>query len=400
MIVVGIICEFNPFHNGHKYLIEKCKEITESDYVIGIMSGNFTQRGEVAIIDKFFRAKTAVENGMDLVLEYPLPFSISGAEDFAYYAIKILNNLNICDFLCFGSESSIDKLENFYENMMKNKDYFDESLKKHLNSGYSYSNAYFKTFNSLVSDNLKPEFASNNLLALEYIKALREINSKIKPVAVKRTNSYNAERFSTKHLFQSALSIRKDIVNNSKNYEKYIPKTSMENIYEFKNKFKFFPTMENYFEYIKYNLIFNEQKVKDIIGYENGLENFLKKNISTSKNFDEFLTASTVKRYSKFRIKRFLINLMLNMTKDKKQKISKEVLKFIRPLALNKNGAEILARLKNDFYIVNSFSKYKKLSTFKNSIQAEINSSKFYYMPFSVNYEEILYKTSPIYKKD
>ena len=150
-----------------------------------------------------------------------------------------------------------------------------------------------------MSDNLKPEFASNNLLALEYIKALREINSKIKPVAVKRTNSYNAERFSTKHLFQSALSIRKDIVNNSKNYEKYIPKTSMENIYEFKNKFKFFPTMENYFEYIKYNLIFNEQKVKDIIGYENGLENFLKKNISTSKNFDEFLTASTVKRYSK-----------------------------------------------------------------------------------------------------
>ena len=91
---------------------------------------------------------------------------------------------------------------------------------------------------------------------------------------------------------------------------------------------------------------------------------------------------------------------MLNMTKDKKQKISKEVLKFIRPLALNKNGAEILARLKNDFYIVNSFSKYEKLSTFKNSIQAEINSSKFYYMPFSVNYEEILYKTSPIYKKD
>lgn len=400
MKVVGIICEFNPFHNGHKYLIEKCKEITESDYVIGIMSGNFTQRGEVAIIDKFFRAKTAVENGMDLVLEYPLPFSISGAEDFAYYAIKILNNLNICDFLCFGSESSIDKLENFYENMMKNKDYFDESLKKHLNSGYSYSNAYFKTFNSLVSDNLKPEFASNNLLALEYIKALREINSKIKPVAVKRTNSYNAERFSTKHLFQSALSIRKDIVNNSKNYEKYIPKTSMENIYEFKNKFKFFPTMENYFEYIKYNLIFNEQKVKDIIGYENGLENFLKKNISTSKNFDEFLTASTVKRYSKFRIKRFLINLMLNMTKDKKQKISKEVLKFIRPLALNKDGAEILARLKNDFYIVNSFSKYEKLSTFKNSIQAEINSLKFYYMPFLVNYEEILYKTSPIYKKD
>ena len=400
MKVVGIICEFNPFHNGHKYLIEKCKEITESDYVIGIMSGNFTQRGEVAIINKFFRAKTAVENGMDLVLEYPLSFSISGAEDFAYYAIKILNNLNICDFLCFGSESSIDKLENFYENMMKNKDYFDESLKKHLNSGYSYSNAYFKTFNSLVSDNLKPEFASNNLLALEYIKALREINSKIKPVAVKRTNSYNTERFSTKHLFQSALSIRKDIVNNSKNYEKYIPKTSMENIYEFKNKFKFFPTMENYFEYIKYNLIFNEQKVKDIIGYENGLENFLKKNISTSKNFDEFLTASTVKRYSKFRIKRFLINLMLNMTKDKKQKISKEVLKFIRPLALNKDGAEILARLKNDFYIVNSFSKYEKLSTFKNSIQAEINSSKFYYMPFSVNYEEILYKTSPIYKKD
>ena len=133
---------------------------------------------------------------------------------------------------------------------------------------------------------------------------------------------------------------------------------------------------------------------------KNGLENFLKKNISTSKNFDEFLTASTVKRYSKFRIKRFLINLMLNMTKDKKQKISKEVLKFIRPLALNKDGAEILARLKNDFYIVNSFSKYEKLSTFKNSIQAEINSSKFYYMPFSVNYEEILYKTSPIYKKD
>ena len=109
MKVVGIICEFNPFHNGHKYLIEKCKEITKSEYVIGIMSGNFTQRGEAAIIDKFLRAKTAVENGMDLVIEYPLPFSISGAEDFAYYAIKILNNLNICDFLCFGSESSIDK---------------------------------------------------------------------------------------------------------------------------------------------------------------------------------------------------------------------------------------------------------------------------------------------------
>ena len=188
--VLAITCEYNPFHNGHLYHLNKAKEKANANYTIAIMSGNFVQRGNTSIVDKWTKAKMAILNGIDLVIELPCIYSISSAENFAMGAIKIINSLKIVDKISFGSETDdVTILQEFADILTDEPAEFRSLLSHELSKGSSFPKARENALLIYLGDIRKYAnvlSSPNNILAIEYLKALNKINSAIIPVAVKR----------------------------------------------------------------------------------------------------------------------------------------------------------------------------------------------------------------------
>ena len=222
--VLGLITEYNPFHNGHLYHLEKSKELCSADYVVCVMSGNFIQRGEPAIVNKWARAEMAVLAGADLVLELPVVYAMASAEFFAYAAIKTLDSIGITDCICFGSESGeIETLDKIAEILCKEPPLFRTLLKEHLAEGKSFPVSRQSALIKYMACSGQIETAgdigfileqSNNILGIEYLKALKKLGSKIKPYTIKRIdNEYGAQNLTGR--ISSATSIRKQFESNS-----------------------------------------------------------------------------------------------------------------------------------------------------------------------------------------
>ena len=215
MKVLGIIAEYNPMHTGHIYHIQKAKELTNSDYVIVIMSGSFTQQGNIAIIDKFARAKDAIKNGADLVIELPTIFSVSDAGSFANKAIQLLNGLNIIDSICFGAENdNISLFNNICDILINNDVEMWSKIKEELKQGLSFATARNNVLKNYLSyEELEIISSPNNILGIEYIKSLKTTNSNILPYAILRqNNNFNNQTLSGN--YTSSTSIRKSLENN------------------------------------------------------------------------------------------------------------------------------------------------------------------------------------------
>lgn len=216
MTINGIVAEYNPFHNGHVHHINKSKELTGADYTIVVMSGNFVQRGAPAIIDKHIRTKMALENGADLVLELPAYYSVSSAEYFAKGAITLLDKLGVVDYLSFGSEiGALEPLQKFAEILVSEPAEYKEYLQRYLRDGMTFPIA---RCNALIQyaphlfDDVKLLEKANNILGLEYLKALMNRNSSIKPVTIPRKGSnYHDRVISDKTTQASAQAIREAI---------------------------------------------------------------------------------------------------------------------------------------------------------------------------------------------
>ena len=215
--VLGIISEYNPFHNGHMHHLQECKKNTKCDGVICIMSGNFMQRGGPAIIDKWKRAQMAIENGVDLVIELPTYYAVSSAEFFAYGSVSILNSLEIVNNLFFGSEcGDIKSLTKIAQTLVEEPWEFKEILKRNINSGLTFAKARELALIEFTNDNYIENIisSSNNILGIEYIKAILKLNSPIVPFTLKREgSSYNDKLLSTS--FSSATSIREALKNKN-----------------------------------------------------------------------------------------------------------------------------------------------------------------------------------------
>lgn len=375
MEITAIITEYNPFHLGHKYQIDTLKKKIDTLIVV-IMSGNFIQRGEISILDKYIRAKEAVKEGVDLVIELPFYFSLQSAENFSKGSIKILDSLNIIDNLCFGYECEDEKnlidTSNF---QLTYKKEIDKILKEKMKQGFSYAVSYKdalieinKKYNILkIKDDF---FVSNNILAIEYIKNLKLINSKINPLGIKRIGqNYNSENYNSK-LQLSASSIRKAIYeNNLENIKKFIPKNTFNDLYnaiENKN----LPDEKKFLDILKYNILENNINYEKIVNYENGMLNLIKKNIFKYENLNDFLNNIQSKRYKKVRIKRFLLNYLLNVNLDVK-KLYDEDLEYIKVLSFNKNGQNILKKIKKN-------SNIKIITKNKDSKNLKENAKKMY----------------------
>ena len=197
MKVAGIITEFNPFHKGHEYIISKAKEITNADYCIIITSGNFVQRGEPSFVDKYTKTYIALNHGADLVIELPVQFATASAEYFATSAITILNNLGIVDYLVFGTEiDDIHILEKTADILIDEPLEYKETLKNELKNGFSFPKARSVALSKVLeNENIAFIEQPNNILGLEYIKALKKLNSTIKPIGIKRIKAGYHETF-------------------------------------------------------------------------------------------------------------------------------------------------------------------------------------------------------------
>ena len=216
--VLGIISEYNPFHNGHLYHLENSKKITGCDYSIAIMSGNFTQRGSTSVVNKWEKTKMALSNGIDLVIELPVLYSISSSENFADGAIKILNSLGIVDCVSFGSETAdINVLNTIADVLYSEPNEYKNILSHELKKGLSFPKARENALLMYINDirNYSGVLSSpNNILAIEYLKALKKYKSTIKPFCIKRFESdYNSNNFSNN--IASATAIRNLIKSRS-----------------------------------------------------------------------------------------------------------------------------------------------------------------------------------------
>ena len=290
MKVTGIIVEYNPFHNGHIYHIQQARSITDCDVLVAVCSGNFVQRGQPAVIDKWERAKAAVANGVDLVIELPFPFALQSATYFGANAVRLLAMAK-ADSIVFGSETNnLEELKEISE-MSFNIDNFRENMK----AGYSYPASY-----GFMADSYGP----NDILAISYLRALQNYPD-ITPYSIKRTNEYdNPELTGT---ISSAMAIRNALAQG-KDISSYTVMADTLNTYPE-------VTMEKLYPYIRTLLLTTPlSQLREIFLMDEGIENHLVKQANSCRDYASFINNATTKRYTTSRIQRTLCHLLVQNT--------------------------------------------------------------------------------------
>ena len=348
MIVSAITSEYNPFHNGHKYHIAKTRQITEADFIISVMSGNFVQSGEPALFDKWTRTRLALENGADMVIELPAFFSCSGAEFFAGAAVSIMESCGIVNNISFGIESgTIDDIKNAGKFFSDETDEFKKLLSQYMSMGISYPSAREKAMSSLLPN--IPQFSPNNILAIEYIKALCRIKSKINPVGIDRSdNGYNS--LVPKENMASATAIRQMILNGGiENTAEYMPLNAF-NIMKKEYSLGNIVTKESMSQILSYAIRTKTPKeLSKILDVREGLENKIIKMDSLCSGFEKIAFAVKSKRYSLTSIQRALMHIILNVkSADMEFYKSKGFSPYIRVLGFRKNSSLLLKKLKDN----------------------------------------------------
>lgn len=374
--VLGIIAEYNPFHNGHLYHLDASKKVTGCDYTVAIISGNFTQRGSTSVVDKWSKTKMALQNGVDLVIELPVLYSISSSENFAEGAIKILNSLGIIDYLSFGSETPDITILNSIADILCNepKDY-KKLLTTELDKGLSFPKArenallnYIKNANTFEND--KPNFekhkkalsSPNNILGIEYLKALKKYNSSIKTVCISRfATDYNSSDFSGS--IASATAIRELIKNKDFNSIKnVIPKNSYSVLMDCINSGHIVSDLNCFEKEIIYTLRkMSTEEISNLPDVSEGLEFSIKKAANSCNTINEFLDIVKSKRYTVTRLQRILLYTLLNISKEDMQ-LSKQVeMPYVRVLGFNDNGKKLISEIATkhpELKIITSVKKF------------------------------------------
>lgn len=392
---IGIIAEFNPFHNGHKYLIEKSKRITKADNVVAICSGNYVQRGEPAIFDKYIRTKQALSSGVDALFELPYFYSTSSAETFARSAVKFLIDLNCIDYLCFGCEyDNIKALPLIAGILCDEPEEYKNELSIQLNKGLSFPKARelalgkYCSDHTLLNDNEISLImrGSNNILAIEYLKALKYFKSTIRPVAIKRAGAdYLSLDLSTD--YSSATAIRSEILKGN-SISEHIPETSIQHVSTAK------PITFNDFELLlgdRLLKINNQNTFYDIPG---DLFNRISNNVSNYTDLDSLKDSLHSKNYTDSTINRSLIKILLNADDNLvKSLINNGYHSFARLLGINRKS-NITSELhyNSKIPIIDRFVKFYKDSDglTKQVLDCMINADNLYNLVYMTKYKQII----------
>ncbi|RWZ60711.1 nucleotidyltransferase [Halobacillus fulvus] len=343
MKACGVIVEYNPFHNGHRYHLQKAREASKADCIIAIMSGSFLQRGEPAIIDKWHRAEAALNNGADLILELPYLYAVEHSDHFSHGAVSALSEMN-AEAICFGSEhGSIEAFLEAYNHMQENKATFDETVQQHLKKGLSFPEASRLGYDAIqLPDNSIDLSQPNNILGYSYVKAIQSYNPTITPLTIQRSQSQYHDPV-IEGAIASATSIRNEIKQSGSltdSVQQALPKETVEKLEQYKAKTGVWHEWEQYFDLLDYKIMTStEHELRLIHGVDEGLEYRLKRMMKHSTSFESFMKALKTKRYTWTRLQRTLVHILTGLKKEEAQTLLREDKPgYVRVLGMNETG--------------------------------------------------------------
>lgn len=361
MNIVGIIIETNPFHNGHQYFINEIKRIYKPDLIISVTSTSFTMRGEISVLNKFDKTHALLNGGVDIVLEFPFILSTQSSDYFAENAITILNSIGVNHIICGCETNDITVLEKFYN--IENSEPFKAIFKSNIENHYSYKQTYEKTFNDLkIDQNLIELFNKPNFtLAYQYFKTIKNNFNHIKMSLIQRTNSYDCEDLNSSIV--SAKAIRYAL-KTKQSYTEYLPFN--ESLIDLNTAEETLLKLVNYVCLTKTN--FNQ-----LINTE-GIINYIINNFNIQNDFNNLITSLSNKRYSKSRIKRTLLYMLLDIDSFYHR------YEYIRLLGINKLGLNYINSLDKSIK-KNIFASVKEINSDDlcyNILEIEIRVTKLY----------------------
>lgn len=365
----GIISEFNPFHNGHEYLINMAKQITGLP-VMCIMSGNFVQRGEAAIIDKYIRAKCAISSGADIVVELPTVYALSNAQSFAYGAVKCLKELG-CTHLVIGVTHT--NLDDYY-NLAKIKNAnIKSAIKTELEKGTNYSKALINVLKIKYKNCDKIFTDASNILALEYIEQVINQNAKMQILLVNRTDGGYSSK-SIRENYANATTLRSLILSNKTELcKKFIPAHGFVQLNNLSDT--------SVLDYIILHELrkFSAEELNNFYDYTEGLHYLISNNVRSCKSIEDAITACNSKRYRPARLKKLFIYPILNITKSAVEKIMNGKI-VVRLLAIKKNQKQFISLFNKKYIkVVVSYADLNKLTkSQKLSMQIDLDASNLY----------------------
>lgn len=377
--VIGVVAEYNPFHNGHYYHLQATKEITGAEYCVAVISGNFTQRGDTSIVNKWAKAYMAICGGADLVIELPTVYSISSAENFASGAVKILDNLKVVNAISFGAEANdFATLNNIANVLYEEPKAYTNILSHELKKGISYpaarENALMMYLNDIkrYANTLS---SPNNILAIEYLKALKIQKSKLEPIMIKRKKVYYNDNKIVDD-FASATAIRKLLQDGEyANLRKVIPRSSYTIIGQESRKGGMVLSLAKYEKEIIYALRkMTVEEIADLPDVSEGLQFAIKNAANEANNLKDLISNIKSKRYTQTRIQRILLYALLGIDK-KLMENSRKVVPYVRVLGFTQKGKSLLSEISRrnpKLNIITSLKKYMNQNQNKNKILAEM----------------------------
>lgn len=371
MEIIGLICEYNPFHNGHIYHIQEIKKMFPNSILILVINGYFLERGEISFLTKEDKVTCALNHGIDLAVELPVFFGTQSADMFAEAAIKILNYLKVTKIV-FGSESNNIEILKEIAKKQESTDY-QNNVKELLKKGLNYPTALAQALH-LNFDFNRP----NDLLAISYIKAIHKNQFPITPISIMRTNSYHDLKSTEKII--SASNIRHKFLQKE-NITSYLPKEIIENIKV--------PNYKLYFELLKMKIL-TTPHLEQFLTVDEGIENRLRKAINISANLEEMIENIKTKRYTYNKIKRMFTHILLGITKEDN---ACATLDYIRILGFNDRGKNYLNQIKKNLTISTNINKHSIICKY------ELIASELFDMIQNTNTYAFELQNKPIYKE-
>jgi len=396
--VLGIICEYNPFHNGHLYQLKESIKMVQPDYVVCIMSGNFVERGNTALINKWARTEMALNCGVDMVIELPTIYSISSAENFASGAIKILNSLGDDVYLSFGSEcGDIAILDKFADILYREPPEYVTMLNHELSKGLSFPKARENAMLLYINDirnSANVLSGSNNILGIEYLKQIKKTNSKIKPITIKRIGTeYNST--STNNNIASATAIREMLLSKT-SVRSLMPKAAYSILKEELGNGRFVLDVSKFEREIIYKLrCMSLEEIESLQDVSEGLEHKIKNAANSCNNLVELISKIKSKRYTLTRINRILLYALLDITKEDYMN-SQKVAPYLRVLGITEDGKYLLSELskKKKLNIITSVKPFldktknnNNMKILKSMLEKDILATNIYTLGYAKNSE-------------
>lgn len=355
MKAVGVVVEYNPFHNGHFYHVSQSKNQSSADVVIAVMSGNFLQRGEPAAIDKWHRTEMALKNGVDIVIELPYAFCTGHATFFAEGAIQLLEAIGCTNFAFGSEEGEIHPFLNTFTLLKRYEEQYNALIKQYVSTGISYPQSLYKAYEELrqkeeghTIDLSKP----NNILGYHYIEAAKRLNLRIEPMTIPRIQAGFHDDINTDSTIASATGIRKAIFERQSLEEivQFVPDDTYMLLESWQKKYASFIRWETFWPYLRFAILRNTpEQLTRFADVSEGMEFALIKAAKKTNSFNQFMTQIKSKRYTWTRLQRMLTHIFTGITKEQLHNSMKP--SYIRLLGMTKNGQAYLSKHKKQFQL-------------------------------------------------